>query len=75
MINCQPSISGILSSYQYTVTPTSAYIQVLTGGIYSSTNNPALCSLSYFISDLTGTVYSAGTTPLMIDSSGNVYIY
>ena len=55
MINCQPSISGISSKYQYYLTSSSAKILVLNGNLYSFTNNPSNCKMTYQLFSFNGT--------------------
>ena len=41
---------------------------------YTKTTNPTHCSLTFLLKDLTGTTYSSSSSPVKIDSTGNVYI-
>jgi hypothetical protein len=41
---------------------------------YASTTNPTHCTLSYLLKDSTGQTYSQTSYPIMIDSTGKIYI-
>ncbi len=42
---------------------------------YASTTNPSHCTLSFMLKDSsTGTTYSSTSSPVKIDSSGNLYL-
>jgi hypothetical protein len=66
MINCQPSISGISTKYQYYLTPSSANIQVLSGNLYSTTNNPSNCKMTYQIYNSDGT-FASNNSQILFD--------
>jgi len=76
VVNCQPSIYGILSSYQYNVSvlANKKNVSVLNGSSYSNTTYPSSCSLTYKIYNLNGSTASNNSLIYFNQASGNLYI-
>ena len=76
VVSCQPSINGILSSYQYNVNllANKKNVSVLNGSSYSNTTYPSSCSLTYKIYNSNGSTASNNSFIYFNQASGNLYI-